>query len=307
MNNTTDTTNTAVGSPSTTAPTAPTVAAPSIASSAMLVELNISTWTGRKLDRQVSAEIDVAKHTTTRAGNYNKKLFADEPTFDAIGKFAGMARTAHYHSTMPWSDSGLRLLTTAMYFDYQKKVSQMEMDFNNLVSDFINQYDKLCIQAQMKLGTLFNAEDYPDRDTIASRFRFSVKYSPVPEVGDFRVDVGNDAQQQLKESYARFYQENLESAYKDVWTRTHDALTRMSEKLAGQNKQIFRDTLVTNVREMVDLLDKFNVTDDTNMRRARAKLEDVMMGITPEALREDDHLRHDTKSKVDALLKEFSW
>jgi len=34
----------------------------SIASSAMLVELNISTWTARKLDKKVSAEVDSQGH-----------------------------------------------------------------------------------------------------------------------------------------------------------------------------------------------------------------------------------------------------
>jgi hypothetical protein len=46
----------------------------SIASSAMLVELSISTWTARKLDKKVSAEVDSAKGTKTSAGNYNKNL-----------------------------------------------------------------------------------------------------------------------------------------------------------------------------------------------------------------------------------------
>jgi hypothetical protein len=110
--------------------TPPAVAIPSISSSAMLVELNISVWTGRKFDKGVSQEIDTAKHTTTRAGNYSKRLFADEPIFDAIQKYTGNARTYHYHATMPWSDSGLRLLTTSMFFDYQKEITAMEAEFN---------------------------------------------------------------------------------------------------------------------------------------------------------------------------------
>ena len=44
--------------------------------SAVLVRLNISTWTGRKLDKRVSDEIDLSKNTKTRAGNYNKHLLA---------------------------------------------------------------------------------------------------------------------------------------------------------------------------------------------------------------------------------------
>jgi hypothetical protein len=284
-----------------------TFSVPSISSSAMLVELNISVWTGRKFDKGVSQEIDTQKQTTTRAGNYSKRLFADEPIFDAIQKFAGNSRTYHYHATMPWSDSGLRLLTTTMFFDYQKEITGMEMEFNTLVEQFVNQYDKLVLQAQMKLGALFNPDDYPHVDTVREKFRFSVKFAPVPEVGDWRVNVGNEAQEMLRDSYAEYYQANLEQAYADVWERTHEALKRMSDKLSGDKKQIFRDTLVGNVQEMIDLLDKFNITGDPKMKQAKVKMESALSGITPDALREDDALRHDVKSKVDSLLKEFSW
>lgn len=43
---------------------------------AMLIELNISVWTARRLDRGVSAEVDVTNNTKTRAGNYHKNLLA---------------------------------------------------------------------------------------------------------------------------------------------------------------------------------------------------------------------------------------
>jgi len=126
-------------------------------------------------------------------------------------------------------------------------------------------------------------------------------------VGDWRVNVGNEAQQLLKDSYAQAYSDNLNSAYADVWQRTHDALLNMSAKLSGNDKQIFRDSLVSNVRDMVGLLDRFNITDDAKMRQAKVKIENALLGVTPDALREDDDFRLDTKSKVDALLKEFSW
>ena len=52
---------------------------------------------------------------------------------------------------------------------------------------------------------------------------------------------------------------------------------------------------------------KFNVTNDPKMKQAKAKLENVLFCVTPDALREDDEFRLDTKQKVDDLLKEFSW
>ena len=38
----------------------------SIASSAVLIDLNISIWTARKLDKNVSKEIDINKNTTIK-------------------------------------------------------------------------------------------------------------------------------------------------------------------------------------------------------------------------------------------------
>ena len=65
--------------------------------------------------------------------------------------------------------------------------------------------------------------------------------------------------------------------------------------------------MVTNVKEMIDLLDKFNITGDAKMRQAKVKIQSALSGVTPDALREDDEFRLDTKQKVDDLLKEFSW
>ncbi len=45
-------------------------------SDCVLIDLNISAWTGRKLDKKVSEEIDSAKGTKSRAGNYHKHLLA---------------------------------------------------------------------------------------------------------------------------------------------------------------------------------------------------------------------------------------
>ena len=58
----------------------------SIGSSAMLVELSVRSWTGRKLDKSVSAEIDVAKNTKTSVVNANKNLMAGTGVLDKIIK-----------------------------------------------------------------------------------------------------------------------------------------------------------------------------------------------------------------------------
>ncbi len=80
----------------------------------------------------------------------------------------------------------------------------------------------------------------------------------------------------------------------------------MSERLDyadHEQKKIFRDTLVTNVIDIVELLDVCNVTGDTQMTALKMKLDEALRGITPEALREDEYLRAETKRTVDDVIK----
>jgi len=89
----------------------------SIATSAMMVELNISCWTARKLDKRVSEEVDSAKNTKVKAGNYHKHLLAGNPHHEAVIRYAAGARLWNTKQTIPWSDSGPRIVTMENLFN----------------------------------------------------------------------------------------------------------------------------------------------------------------------------------------------
>lgn len=277
-----------------------------ISTSAMLVELSISTWTGRKLDKTASTEVTTNKRAIKGAANVNKKLLADCAELEAVQKFAANARNAHYDSTMPWSDMGMRLLPTTKYFDYHQKMTAVRDEFYNLVDGFINVYDWEIAQAQVKLGDLFNSMEYPNKDEIRAKFKFNMFYMPVPDAGDWRLDVNNETLQDVTSQYESYYTSQLNNAMRDLWGRLHGVLTRMSERLDYSDtstKKIFRDSLVENVLEVVDMMKSCNITGDTHMTAAAQKLEDTLLGVTPDALREDSYLRHETKQKVDEVIK----
>ena len=282
------------------------IQAPSLASSAMLTELNISVWTGRKKDRRESKEVANQNYADLGVVSVNKMLLGDCDKLKAINELRGKIRNhIHYPMTMPWSDSGLRLLPTSVYFDYNQQMSEAINAFDTLVDEFIDDYDFAVSRAQAKLGNLFVRDDYPTSEQIRDKFNVRVNYTPLPDAGDFRVDIGNEASTQLKEEYDKFYSDQLSKAMGDVWKRMHTALANMSDKLTDSNgkKQVFRDTLVSNALSMVDLLGTCNVTGDSQMEAMRQRLESTLRGVTPEGLRDDEFLRAETKSKVDDILK----
>jgi hypothetical protein len=285
--------------------TTPAISVPSIGTSAMLVELSISTWTARKKDKQASEDVTRTNGADSGAASVNKNLLSGCDELTAVRKFGANARNIHYSMTMPWSDVGLRLLPTAMYAKYHQTMTELQDEFERLGDVFINAYGWEYSQAQARLGALWRADDYPSIESIASKFGFRLNYMPLPDAGDFRIDVGADAVDQMKTHYEEFYSEQIQRAMNDVWRRVYDSLSKMSERLDygdHEEKKIFRDTLVDNVLDMVDLLDVCNVTGDSQMSAMRLNLEDALRGVTPDALRDDAFLRAETKRAVDNAI-----
>ena len=107
--------------------TAPRISVPSIASSAMLVELSISVWTGIKKDKRASQDVEAQNGADTGVAKVSKKLLGDCAELKAVQDFTANVRTGiHYAMTMPWSNSGLRLLPTVKYFDYTKTMTALQ-------------------------------------------------------------------------------------------------------------------------------------------------------------------------------------
>jgi len=182
----------------------------------------------------------------------------------------------------------------------------MQNEFEALKTKFLNSYNDEVINVQLKLGSLFSRDDYPLIESLDSKFAFRTNYMPLPDIGDFRVDIGNEALLEIKQKYEDFYNKQYNTAMNDVWTRLHKALTNMSERLdygSKEDKKVFRDTLVGNVTDMIELLRVCNVTKSIQMSDMANKLEDAMSGVTADALREDDTFRAETKAAVDAVMK----
>jgi hypothetical protein len=283
----------------------------------MLVDLNISVWTGRKMDKKVSDEIGVSKNAKGRVGNYHKSLLGNEGRLADLQKLVSAIRIWHYEQTLPWSDGGSRLLPMKNFFDYKATLADYQTQYDEAVTAFLDEYPTLVSAAAFQLGDLFDGEEYPEVNKLESKFKFKYVFLPVPEVGDFRIDVSEAGKSELREQYEKFYTDKLSEAMQDAWDRLHDCVVKMSDKLAntptprvgkdGEEKhvQIFRDSLVNNAVDLCELLTKLNVTNDPKLEKARQQLEIAVSGVSAKELREDDDLRLGVKAEVDKILSMF--
>ena len=281
-----------------------------ISTSAMLATLNISCWTATKLDKIVSEEIDTIKNTKARSGNYNKKLLPGAQALDAAVKYAARVRLWNTQQTLPWLDSGPRLIPSSHLIEYKQGVTEHENNFNALVDSFISEYPNLVSAAAFSLGELFKRDEYPPAEIVRSKFRFDFALDLVPNSGDFRIDIAESAKEEIIKDMNVRAEQRVNQAMKEAWGRLHKCLKHMSDRLANTEegeRQKFHGTLVSNSMELCGLLTKFNITNDPQLESARRELASAIANVDYSSLKESDELRLQTKSKVDSILSKFDW
>lgn len=281
-----------------------------ISERAMLVGLSISMWTGNQVDKDVTDVINTEYKADKKAGRYNKRL-VDSQFLEGISSASSKARAAHRILTLPWEDDGTRVLANVGYINYTTIMKDCRIKFEGEVKEFLKDIQPAIDEAKVRLGDMFNLDDYPAAEDLKSKFGFDVEIKPMPDGKDFRTKLSEDAVKAIVKDIERRSDQRLEAAMKDVFARVQDAVSKMTERLreyqpAKDGKKasgIIRDTLVYNINELADLMPTLNVTGDPRIDELAAQLKAELVEFSPEILRSDAKVRQATLSKADKILK----
>jgi len=280
----------------------------------VLVQLTISTWTARKLDKSATKKVAIDNNASVKAGNYNKNLLAGCTELDDLKKFVGNARNTHYAMTLPWSDMGLRLKPTAQYFEYQNEMTSLGGEFWRLYQLFEDAYVWRignAIQQAQELGGLFNHDDYPPVEVLRNKFGWNLSVQPLADSGDFRLDISNEQQEVIKQQYDSFYRGAIDSAMDDIWVRLRKNLETIARQLApkdeldakgNQKYNRLYDSVFDTSLELIRMMRDFNLTGDTQMTAIADQLENALYSVNTDALKSSDALRTNKAAEVTAIL-----
>lgn len=283
---------------------------------ALIVEFNATLWTARKLDRSASDEVEQAKGAKSKgAARVNKNLFAGRSELEDIQKIVTAARTYVYTNTFPWSDAGQRLLPLERMMDFDKRMEGFRAEFDQSVANFVALYPTLITAQAMALGALFKRDEYPSVGDLSQRFSFRHDYIPVPQAGDFRVDIGNEAQAELQRRLEKASEARINRMLDGMREALIEHLKRMSDRLVTDvdaktnepKQRRFTDTLVTGAYDLCALVKSLPALKDHSLVQVASALEDALGGASAQALREDHTRRDEVKSKVDSLLSKFDF
>lgn len=261
----------------------------SLSNKALLVNLSISQWAGRKLDRSATATVESTYATNGKVGQYTKKLLPGSEELADIGKAVNAFRTWFYTNTLPWHGDGTRILSNANYMQFTAEYRNYKATFESRVARFMTEYPLLRREAQRSLGQLFNPSDYPSEASLRNAFSCDIMFMPLPDVTDFRIELADSERQEFESKM----QEAQGRAMRDCWERVYDAVSHAVSKLKDPNAK-FRDSLVENIREVCGILPRLNITDDANLEAMRVSIEQALTGKDADSLRTNINERTST-------------
>lgn len=279
---------------------------------AMLMRLSIHQWSAQRKDKRISAEVAQRHGADETMGRYTKNLIARE-ALESISTLSSQIVTAWRKWTLPWLDGGMRILPSPHFFKANTEVKELIHKREAEVSNFLASYEDHVEKARRALNGMFDPTDYPSIAQLRRAFDVEFDVFPIPSGEDFRVPLGDDqgeVQRQIDAAVARA----LELATRDAWQRIHTVVDRMVDRLnaynvdPGTGKVIstFRDSLVENIRDLVELLPGLNVAGDADLDAMRDRLEKQLCTFDADLLRTSEDLRAKVADQAAAILSEVS-
>lgn len=277
-----------------------------LSTKAVLAALNVGGWEARKRDDKASSVVHEHFHASRDSGNFNKTLIdVKANAWVRITKARTELREFHYTHTLPWVHKGAQLLPAATYLDYNSSLLKLIAEYEEAADDFIeNHYLDLKADAKRKRNGLYNESDYPSQAELGRKFYAEVRYLPVPDAGHVVVDLTNAEVARIKADTEAMVQQAVDEAQAALWVRLYEPVKSMAEALVDPKRR-FHDTLVSNVKDIVKLVEPMNLTNDPRLSSIAADVKKFLTKASADTLRTDTDKREESARKAAELARKM--
>ena len=290
----------------------------SLATSSVLVTVDVNVWSATKQDRAVSNEVTSAKKASAESGKFTKNLLANNVFHKDLMNNRQTIYTWLKRSTYRWNQ-GQDLLPVSELETFKTEYTEHENKFYELLENFCNQYTSIRNNMAFTQGDLFDINDYPSVDAIRNKFSCRLFVSEVPEQ-DFRCSVAKDTADDLKNQY----QKQTEVILQNVIDQQTKSITDVMQSIAhccgfsehtnakGETyvkKRKIYDTTLTKAQEMCKKFKTFQPIETAESKKlveAVASLENVLNGVSIETLKESTMKRAEVQDEVNDILSKFN-
>lgn len=277
----------------------------SLREKAVLVKVSNSCWTARKVDRPLSKKLNVDLKVKEDRQGYYKKWLIPQSALAARHAITNEATKYHKSVTLPWLDDGVRMVPSGMIAEYMAAMRGFAARVEAEDQKFYASYHQHAAEGQRLLGKAANPEDYPSLVQLKRKFGFDIKLLPIPDIEDWRMDVSKKEMDELLVQAKATMDGVQKAAIMELWQRLFDEVEHMAERLK-KSDNVFRNTLISNVKDQCKLLAKLNISGDVQLEAMRKEVDAELTKHTADELRDDDALRQKVATSAAAIMKKMA-
>lgn len=130
----------------------------SLATSSLLVSVDVNVWSATKQDRVISSEVTTSKKADANAGRFVKNLLANNAFHKDIINYRQTIYNWMKRKTYRWNNTQ-DLLPVVDLETFKEEYSEHEKSFKALVDSFCDKYDSIRSNMAFSQGDMYNAED----------------------------------------------------------------------------------------------------------------------------------------------------
>ena len=218
-------------------------------------------------------------------------LDTKNPAYRAVAAVRSEASGYWRTVTLPFPEAGIRLLPQNSLGMFATTMQAYRERLQQAATDLAAQYDTMKSEAERRLGTLFNASDYPQ--TLDGLFDLEVSY-PTIEPPAYLVSLHPEVYQQEQARVRERFENAVELAEQAFGTELQRLSAHLAERLTGLHDgqpKVFRDTAVENLREFFSRFRQLNIRSNPELDELVNQAQQVVSGIEPQTLRDSNRLR----------------
>jgi hypothetical protein len=277
---------------------------------ALTVRLTRKKLNRNTMDKDLSGYLQEIKNVTENgAVRVNKSLFPKEAT-DKYQRVITEAAKYFYRVTTPWDDMGWRLLSIDIYKDFVKQMKKHTREFREAVTDFITNFAGYVEAMKPVLGDAFKADDYSEYlysngdvniEGLLAKFALEVEYGTVSNADDLRATLTETDREVITAHITEQNQKKFQKSQEHIVTLLHEHVMAIHDRLSVEG-QIFRDSLIGNLEDLVDLIPKMNIAGDPAINKLAEDAKARLLTFDPQTLREDTKARKAVADEAKDIL-----
>ena len=203
--------------------------------------------------------------------------------------------------SLPYPEPGMRLIKQSDVESFSLRLTQFQQELSEAVENLDEHFGSLKAAARERLGTLYNPADYP----ASLNGLFAVDFDfPSVEPPEYLLRLNPALYEQERQRMTARFDEAVKLAEESFVNEFAKLVSHLTERLTsgvGEEKKIFRDSVIGNLNEFFERFKNLSVRSNGDLERLVETAKQTLSGVEANAVRTSESLRQHLTTQLSAV------